>query len=150
MQATLSPHATLTLDEANTIAGAACAEARRLGLAPICVAVLDAAGTTKAIQTEDSIALMRPQIATAKAWGCLGMGFSTRTFTAMAKADGMGPLFQTFTGLADNRIIPSPGGVLIARDGVLVGSIGVSGDTGPNDELCAVAGVEASGLVAKL
>ena len=148
MQATLSPHATLTLEEANTIAGAACAEARRLGLAPICVAVLDAAGTTKAIQTEDRVALMRPQIATAKAWGCLGMGFSTRTFTAMA--DAMGPLFQTFTGLADNRIIPSPGGVLIARDGVLVGSIGVSGDTGPNDELCAVAGIEASGLAAQL
>ena len=148
MQATLSPHATLTLEEANTIAGAACAEARRLGLAPICVAVLDAAGTTKAIQTEDRVALMRPQIATAKAWGCLGMGFSTRTFTAMA--DAMGPLFQTFTGLVDNRIIPSPGGVLIARDGVLVGSIGVSGDTGPNDELCAVAGIEASGLVAQL
>jgi uncharacterized protein GlcG (DUF336 family) len=148
MQATLSPHATLTLEEANTIAGAACAEARRLGLAPICVAVLDAAGTTKAIQTEDRVALMRPQIATAKAWGCLGMGFSTRTFTAMA--DGMGHLFQTFTGLADNRIIPSPGGVLIARDGVLVGSIGVSGDTGPNDEFCAVAGIEASGLVAQL
>jgi uncharacterized protein GlcG (DUF336 family) len=148
MQATLSPHATLTLEEANTIAGAACAEARRLGLAPICVAVLDAAGTTKAIQTEDRVALMRPQIATAKAWGCLGMGFSTRTFTAMA--DGMGPLFQTFTGLADNRIIPSPGGVLIARDGVLVGAIGVSGDTDPNDELCAVAGIEASGLAAQL
>jgi len=59
-------------------------------------------------------------------------------------------LFQTFSGLAEHQIIPSPGGVLIARDGVLVGSVGVSGDTGPNDELCAVAGVEASGLVAQL
>ncbi len=148
MRATLSPQATLTLEEANTIATAARTEARRLDLAPICVAVLDAAGTTKAIQTEDRVALMRPQIATAKAWGSLGLGFSTRTFTAMA--DGMSALFQTFSGLADNRIVPSPGGVLIARDGVLVGSIGVSGDTGPNDELCAVAGVEASGLVAQL
>jgi uncharacterized protein GlcG (DUF336 family) len=138
----------LTLEEANTIATAARTEARKLELAPICVAVLDAAGTTKAIQTEDRVALMRPQIATAKAWGSLGLGFSTRTFTAMA--DGMSALFQTFSGLADNRIVPSPGGVLIARDGVLVGLIGVSGDTGPNDELCAVAGVDASGLVAQL
>ncbi len=148
MRATLSPKATLTLEEAKTIEGAACAEARRLELAPISVAVLDAAGTTKAIQTEDCVALMRPQIATAKAWGCLGLGFSTRTYTAMA--DGMGPLLQTFSGLADHRIVPSPGGVLISRDGVLVGSIGVSGDTGPNDELCAVAGVEAAGLGAQL
>ena len=105
-------------------------------------------GNPKALQTEDRVALMRPQIATAKAWGCLGLGFSTRTFTAMA--EGMSALLQSFSVLADSRIIPSPGGVLIARDGVLVGSIGVSGDTGPNDELCAVAGVEASGLVAQL
>ncbi|MDE0887474.1 MAG: heme-binding protein [Myxococcota bacterium] len=130
------------------MARAAIAEARRLELAPICVALLDAAGTKKAIRTEDRVALMRPQIATAKAWGCLGLGFSTQTFTAMA--EGMGPLFQTFRGLADNRLVPSPGGVLISRDGVLVGAIGVSGDTGPNDQLCAVAGVEASGLVAQL
>ena len=148
MKATLSPEATLTLEEANTIATAAVAEARRLELAPVCVAVIDAAGTTKAIQTEDRVALMRPQIATAKAWGCLGLGFSTQTYTAMA--EGMGSLFRSFSGLADHRLIPSPGGVLIARDGVLVGAIGVSGDTGPNDQLCAVAGVEASGLVAQL
>jgi len=148
MRATLSPQVTLTLEEADSMAGAAAGEARRLELAPISVAVLDAAGTTKAIRTEDRVALMRPKIATAKAWGCLGLGFSTQTFTAMA--EGMGPLFQTFRGLADDRLVPSPGGVLISRDGVLVGAIGVSGDTGPNDQLCAVAGVEASGLVAQL
>jgi uncharacterized protein GlcG (DUF336 family) len=148
MRATLSPQATLTLEEANAMASAAIAEARRLELAPISVAVLDAAGTTKAMQTEDRVALMRPQIATAKAWGCLGFGFSTRTVTGVA--DAMSPLFQTFRALADDRLVPSPGGVLISREGVLVGAIGVSGDTGPNDELCAVAGVEASGLVAQL
>ncbi|MDG2333812.1 MAG: heme-binding protein [Myxococcota bacterium] len=110
MKATLSPRATLTLEEANAMARGAIAEARRLELAPICVALLDAAGTTKAMMTEDRVALMRPQIATAKAWGCLGLGFSTQTFTAMA--EGMGPLFQTFRGLADDRLVPSPGGVL--------------------------------------
>ncbi len=84
MKATLSPEATLTLEEANAMASAAIAEARRLELAPTSVAVLDAAGTTKALQTEDRVALMRPQIATAKAWGCLGLGFSTQN------ADGDG------------------------------------------------------------
>ena len=34
--------------------------------------------------------------------------------------------------------------------GVLVGAVGVSGDTGPNDELCSVAGIEAAGLGAQL
>jgi uncharacterized protein GlcG (DUF336 family) len=73
---------------------------------------------------------------------------SIRTLTAMA--EGMAPLFQAFRALAEDRLVPSPGGVLISREGVLVGAVGVSGDTGPNDELCAVAGVEASGLIAQL
>ena len=102
MRATLSPQATLTLEEANAIATAAIAEARRLELAPTSVAVLDAAGTTKALQTEDQAALMRPQIATAKAWGCLGLGFSTRTFALMA--DGMGRSSRRF---ARSRTIDS-------------------------------------------
>jgi uncharacterized protein GlcG (DUF336 family) len=39
-----------------------------------------------------------------------------------------------------------PGGVLIQDDGVLLGAIGVSGDSSDNDEICAVAGIEATGL----
>ena len=42
----------------------------------------------------------------------------------------MGSLFRSLSGLADHRLIPSPGGVLTARDEVLVGAIGVSGGTG--------------------
>jgi uncharacterized protein GlcG (DUF336 family) len=40
-----------------------------------------------------------------------------------------------------------PGGVLI-RDaaGGLIGAVGISGDTSDNDEVCAVAGILASGL----
>ncbi len=40
--------------------------------------------------------------------------------------------------------------LLISRDGVLVGVIGVFGDIGPKEELCAIAGDEASGLAAQL
>jgi uncharacterized protein GlcG (DUF336 family) len=43
---------------------------------------------------------------------------------------------------------PAPGGVLIQKDGVLLGAVGVSGDTSDNDEICAVAGIEAAGLKA--
>jgi uncharacterized protein GlcG (DUF336 family) len=46
-------------------------------------------------------------------------------------------------------MIPSPGGVLIAgADGEVVGAIGISGDTGDNDEVCAMAGIAAAGLSA--
>ena len=44
-------------------------------------------------------------------------------------------------------ILPVPGGVLIRNShGMLIGAIGISGDTSDNDELCAVAGIEAVGL----
>ncbi len=45
--------------------------------------------------------------------------------------------------------MPNPGGVLI-RDAanVIVGAVGVSGDTGDNDEIIAVAGIAAAGLKA--
>jgi len=47
------------------------------------------------------------------------------------------------------RIVTNPGGVLI-RDagGNIIGAVGISGDTSDNDELCALAGIEAAGLKA--
>jgi uncharacterized protein GlcG (DUF336 family) len=47
------------------------------------------------------------------------------------------------------RMIPSPGGVLIVgAEQDILGAVGISGDSGDNDELCAVAGIEAIGLIA--
>ncbi len=50
--------------------------------------------------------------------------------------------------LAQGRMVPVPGGVLIQDGGVLTGAVGISGDTSDNDEACAVAGIEAAGLKA--
>jgi uncharacterized protein GlcG (DUF336 family) len=50
--------------------------------------------------------------------------------------------------LAQGRMVPVPGGVLIQDGAVLLGAIGVSGDTSDNDEVCAIAGIEAAGLKA--
>ena len=147
MRTTPSPAATLTLEEATAIATGTLTHARQLDLAPLCVAVLDAAGTLKCLHTEDRVAL-RPDIVAAKAWGCLGLGSATRSVTMMA--DEMGALFDTFRGLADGRLVPSPGGILLVRGAEVVGAVGVSGDTGDNDEVCALAGIEASGLTGQL
>jgi uncharacterized protein GlcG (DUF336 family) len=58
------------------------------------------------------------------------------------------PFFvDAVNSLAQGKIIPVPGGVLIRdKGGVLVGAVGVSGDTSDNDETCAMAGVAAAGL----
>ena len=51
-------------------------------------------------------------------------------------------------GLAQGRLVPVPGGVLIKDGDRLLGAVGVSGDTSDNDEACAIAGIEAAGLKA--
>jgi uncharacterized protein GlcG (DUF336 family) len=48
--------------------------------------------------------------------------------------------------LAQGRLVPVPGGVLIQDGTTLLGAVGVSGDTSDNDEICAIAGIEAAGL----
>ena len=50
--------------------------------------------------------------------------------------------------LAQGRLVPVPGGVLIWDGITLLGAVGVSGDTSDNDEICAIAGIEAAGLKA--
>jgi len=50
--------------------------------------------------------------------------------------------------MSDGRMVTVPGGVLM-RDaqGVVVGAVGISGDISENDEICAVAGIQAAGFV---
>ena len=58
-------------------------------------------------------------------------------------------LDKAFTGmqmLAGGNLIPTPGGLLIQKDGKNIGAIGVSGDRSDQDEICAIAGIEAAGL----
>ena len=75
----------LTLLQASRIVDEALAYARRHNFAPITVAVLDARGCLVALKMEDGSSLLRPDIATGKAWGALGMGFGTRNLAARAE-----------------------------------------------------------------
>jgi len=137
--------AKLTLAAASTIVDTALGEGRARGFAPLTVAVLDAGGHLVALKREDNSSLLRPEIATGKAWGALGMGFGGRELARRAQAAP--GFFAALSGLAEGRMVPVPGGVLI-RDagGEIVGAVGISGDTSVNDEICAVAGIKAAGL----
>jgi uncharacterized protein GlcG (DUF336 family) len=138
---------TLTLAQASIVIDTALAHARRAGFKPLCIVVLDAGGHVLALKREDNASFSRPQIATAKAAGCLGMGFGGREIAKRALA---APAFYDALGsVLPHGMLPVPGGVLI-RDaaGALLGAAGVTGDTSDNDEACAVAGIQASGLVA--
>ena len=121
--------------------------ARNENLAPMTVAVLDARGCLVVSKMEDGSSLLRPEIASAKAWSALGMGFGTRNL--QSRAEKLPSFFGALASLANGRVLPVPGGVLIrAIDGSVIGACGASGDIADNDEACVVAGIESVGLTA--
>ncbi|MBV6307132.1 heme-binding protein [Candidimonas humi] len=135
----------LTLKQADAIAGGTLAKGKELGLAPLTVVVLDAGGHAVVLKRDDGSSIMRPELATAKAWGALGMGFGGRELARRAnKAPGF---FAALNSISDGRMAPVPGSALI-RDGQgeVIGAVGVSGDTSENDEACLVPAVLAAGL----
>ncbi|MBP2563254.1 uncharacterized protein GlcG (DUF336 family) [Neorhizobium galegae] len=133
------------LTDASTIIDTAIAEARARSFAPLAVAVLDAGGHLVAYKREDGAGIVRFDIAYGKAWGSLGMGFGTRELTERAAKN---PAFITvLASVSAGRMVPSPGGVLILDEaGSVIGAVGISGDIGDNDELCAIAGIEKAGF----
>lgn len=137
--------ATLTLEQASRIVDTALARGREHRMMRLTVAVLDAGGHLVALKREDGSGILRPQIAIGKAWGALGMGFSSRLIRDRLTDR---PTFVTALAAAsEGRFVPVPGGVLIhAGDGEVVGAVGISGDTSDKDEYCAIEGVKAAGL----
>ena len=138
----------LTLDQALTIATAALAEGKARGFAPLCAAVLDNGGHALALLRDEQTSIGRAEIATAKAAGCLALGFGGRELAKRAQA--VPHFFAALPNILPKGIVPVAGGVLI-RDtsGALIGAVGISGDTSDNDEICALAGIAAAGLTAE-
>jgi uncharacterized protein GlcG (DUF336 family) len=138
----------ISLEQANAVITGALAKGRELGLAPLTVAVTDPGCHLIALQRQDRSSLMRPQIATAKACGALGLGVSSRRIGEMATDR---PTFVAMLGeIAAHGILPAAGGVIVVdAEGAPIGAVGVTGDTSDNDETCALAGIAAADLRAQ-
>ena len=135
----------LTLDMASQIVDKALEKRKEMGFVPLTVVVLDAGGQMVALKREDNSSLLRPEIAMGKAWGVLGMGFGGRELARRAKIAPA--FFNALSDMSGGRMVPNPGGVLIrSASGAILGSVGISGDTSENDEICAVYGIEFVGL----
>lgn len=135
----------VTLDQASTLIDAALAHGQELDLAPLTVAVLDTGGHLVALKRQDGSGILRAEVAVAKAWGVLAMGWPAREVPE--RAQRMPQFFGALSVLSGGRMLPVAGGVpILAGDGVLAGAVGISGDTSDNDEACALHGVEAAGL----
>lgn len=138
--------AAISLDRASAVVDAALASGAELGLAPLTVAVLDPGGHLVALKRADGSGILRAEVAMAKAWGVLAMGWPAGELVQRARRQPQ--FFGALGVLAGGRMLPAAGGVPIKDSrGCLLGAVGISGDTSDNDERCAVAAVRAAGLV---
>jgi uncharacterized protein GlcG (DUF336 family) len=137
----------ITLKLAQTIVEHTLIQARKSGFRPLSVAVLDARGAVVSVASEDGASFKRFQIAHGKAHGALSFNVGSRALGVMAAER---PHF--FAGAAHavgGALVPVAGGVLIRnKENLVLGAVGVSGDTSDNDEAAAIAGIVAAGLVA--
>lgn len=139
---------TLTLETARMIIAGTRAHAASAGFKPMTVVVLDPGGHVVAVEREDGSSMKRFEIGFGKAHGALALGIGSRSI--MTRAEQQPYFVAAVTSAVGGALVPVPGGVLVQdADGVLLGAVGVTGDTSDNDEAAAVAGIEGAGLVAQ-
>jgi len=132
--------AILTLELAERAAKAAQAKARELNV-NMSVVVLDEGGNLVLAARADGTGFLTVEVARGKAYAAVAMRRATRV---IAEGFGQNPAFWgSLVALNGGRIIAGAGGVPIAVGGQVVGSIGCSGGTGEQDNICAEAGAGA-------
>ena len=134
----------LTLQEADRIAGEALGVAAGRGFKPVAICVLDVGGNPIVVKRQDGATFLRPDVARAKAWTALSLGSSSRSLANMAETRGV--FVGSLVTISDGRMAPAAGGLIIVRDGEIIGAVGVSGESPDNDEVIAMEGIRACGL----
>lgn len=142
---------TLSLKVADDIASKAIQVAERNAFSPIAVCVMDANGNAIVTKRMDHCpANVYASMAEHKANTCIGMKCSTRAYGDKYLMPTSTPdqFMRLGSQIASQsgKVISFPGGVVIkcADEGTILGSIGVSGAAGNEDEYCALQGVQLS------
>ena len=139
----------ISLRDARIVIEKALEKGRELDLKPLSVVVLDAGGHVQAFEREDGAAPGRFSIAHGKAYGAVMLGMAGSA--QMARAEAQGYFMAAVNGVFGGQVIPVPGGVLVRDDsGVVIGAVGVTGDSSDNDAIAALAGLEAAGLTGEI
>ncbi|WP_439149635.1 GlcG/HbpS family heme-binding protein [Sulfitobacter sp.] len=138
----------VSLEQARLMIAETLKKGREMGFKPLSVVVLDAGGHVQAFEREDGAAPGRFAIAHGKAYGAVMLGMAGRA--QMARAEAQAYFMQAVNGVFGGAVVPVPGGVLLRDDaGVVIGALGVTGDTSDNDLEAALAGIAAAGLAAE-
>jgi glc operon protein GlcG len=129
----------IDLEAAKKVAAPAMAEARKNNWT-MAVAIVDPAGDLVYFEKMDDTQGGSALVAVDKARSAARFKRPTKAFQDTLAAGGDGLRVLGLRG-----VVPVEGGVPIVIGGKIVGAIGVSGGTSPQDGQCARAGVEAVG-----
>ncbi len=129
--------APITHEQAKKVMAGAEAEAKKnnWGMA---IMILDSGGSLVMMQRLDGTQLGSIDVARDKAWSAVAFRRPTKAFEDAVSQGGANLRLLRLTGAS-----PFEGGLPIVVDGKVIGSIGVSGGTAPQDGQVAKAGVDA-------
>ena len=136
------PDTTLKLEQVQAAMAAMMAKAMETPGAPIAMAIVDAAGNLEAYAKMDNLRMFSRRHALRKAYTAAIMGGDTG-----ANAERMHSQGRSISEMGDSNLTHGQGGLVIMKDGVILGGIGVGGyPSGQADEDVSRVGLEAMNL----
>jgi glc operon protein GlcG len=128
--------APITLEQAKKVMAGAEAEAKKNNWGMV-ITILDSGGNVVMLQRMDGSALGSIDVARDKAWSAVAFRRPTKVFEDAIAQGGANLRLLRLTGAS-----PIEGGIPVMADGKVIGAIGVSGGTAPQDGQVAKAGVD--------
>ena len=136
------PDNTLKREQIKAAMDAMMAKALETPYAPVAMAIVDSTGNLEAYAKMDNLRLFSRRHALRKAYTAAIMGTDTG-----ANAERMHSQGRSISEMGDPNLTHGQGGLVVIKDGVILGGIGVGGyPSGQSDEDLARVGLEALGL----
>lgn len=134
----------LSLGDARLVLSGAESEAQRLRVA-VSIAVVDSSGMPILLLRMDGAIPATAELAIGKAFSAVYWQRPTSDLAVLAR--DRPAFFEALMATARRPLVPSAGGLTIAKNGALVGGVGVSGARSPEEDvICAQAGLLEAGL----
>ena len=132
----------LSYDQVQAAMKAMMDKVRATSETPVCIAIVDASGNMEAFAKMDHARVFTRRHAVRKAYSAAILGINSGDWGSRMKNIG-----QSVSENGDPLVTYEQGGVVIIKDGAILGGIGVGGLRGHNaDEELAKLGLEAMGL----
>lgn len=127
----------ITLEQAKKVMAGAEAESKKNNWSMV-ITVLDPGGHVVLVQRMDGAQLGSIEVARDKAWSAVAFRRPTKVFEDLVAQGGPNLRLLKLSGAS-----PIEGGIPIVVDGKVIGAVGVSGGTAPQDGQVAKAGIDA-------